>query len=138
MKTRNGFVSNSSSASFVVIGYQMAELGLDKLSNEEKEKIIKESHPKMLESESYKKYGIEDVWYEYINNYCFMGIEGITCIQREGAKVVGVQIAWMDSDEGGLGSKEISLEKVLAIIKPFQDKMGISKLPKVITGTVAC
>jgi len=116
----------------------MEEIGLDKLNDEEKEKIIRECDPKRLESKMYHKYGIDDVWYEFMSNGNFMGINGITGINNEGVMAVGVKIAWITSDGGDLDDKEISLDEVNNIIKKLQDKMGICKPPKIITGTVAC
>lgn len=134
MKIRNGFVSNSSSSSFVIIGYKSSEIFSKDI---DKESIIRKYAPKFLESEANKKYGIEDIWTDFLYNTNF-GIDGVSYLSDDDKSYIGIVLADVKSDEGCVDDTELSLEDIMKKVNALQDIFNIKKLPKIYTGTRSC
>jgi hypothetical protein len=131
MKTRNGFVSNSSSSSFVIIGYPEGKVFPDK------EAALKKYAPKLLDSKDCKEYGVDEVWFDFLGKPGLYG-NGISHLPNDGPGYIGIILADVSSDGGALGDSKISLDGVMKKIKKFQKLFGIIEPPKIITGTRSC
>jgi len=124
MKIRAGFVSNSSSSSFVMIGAEIPEF---ECSTEEQIKLM-------------DKYGIvyskypEDCFTDALYN----GEFGFTYYSEP--SVIGYVVA--DGDDSDFSGEDLSLEEVVDIGKKIKDKVkevtGISIEPKLISGIRNC
>ena len=136
MKSRNGFVSNSSSSSFVIVGYKMGSV-FSELNNEKKEAIIRKYNPKMLSSETFVKYGLDDIWTDFLYSSDF-GIKGVGYLSDDGPGYIGVILADIRSEDSYIQKSEMPIEDVFGKIKALQDAFGISDPPKIITGTRSC
>lgn len=118
MKTRNGFVSNSSSSSFVVVGVEVS-----------KKEFPPEAFLKaVLDEKSFDKIkeDVKEDAYDFL--YRVKEDTDISYLTEDdgagrGKVIIGVNVC--DSEEYGLASHSESLEDVLAKIKPFLKKLGV-------------
>ena len=124
MKIRNGFVSNSSSSSFVILGFKL-EKGTDIA-----ETIIDE----------YEQY--ENGYSEHPQPFSeYKNIEVLTNTE-DGAPdddniVVGKKVIDVHSDEV-LESEVIDFDKIVREVKEFQKEKGIDAPLKMYAGTRMC
>jgi hypothetical protein len=145
MKMRTGFVSNSSSSSFVICGFQVETddpmILIQKLLGITKEDIIKK-----MEAIDYSRGDdIDDGW---ISDYCCENIDtlfeeqGFDIVRRErGNAIVGKTLATIGSEDGGyLEESETDMKEILESLAKIKEKL---KLPeedtfKIFTGTENC
>jgi len=107
MKTRQGFVSNSSTSSFVVIGFYIDDL------KAAREKL--NIDPKLEDSEL-QKYGI---------------IYFYDCIP-----MAGVFLAYVSSDDGQT-EENVNLSEVATKVEEIRVKLGLEGPAKLISGIIA-
>lgn len=137
MKVRSCFVSNSSTSSFVVVGFEIDEDMLDF------EKVIKTLSPADYEvnienNPEWKEYDEEERYevmhevlmdmddYYYCNNF--------ECGKRKNKALIGLLIA--EAYEKELSSSEESLLEILDRVLILAKKLGLSDVkPKLYTGT---
>ena len=106
MKIRNGFVSNSSSSSFLIYGTELEESDIDKflekLGKEKIDKFLKDEHENQLkwskEAEPYES--LE----EYINQNCLSEaldtlLPKVICLAEENEFYYGISPSEMYDDE---------------------------------------
>lgn len=135
MKSRRGFVSNSSSSSFVILGYKSADLLGRNVDKEAMMRNYGTDVDRLLSMAN--KYGIDDAWYEFLYNTNF-GIDGVRYLSDDGDGYVGVAIADVSSDGGYLEKSEVDIDTIMEKVRKLQELFGIDKPPKIITGTRSC
>ena len=108
MKIRNGFVSNSSTCSFLLIGYKVKE------PDDQKSDVFYEKYEKELKLD-----------YEYI--------EG----EKYNEYVVGKMLAWWN-DNDAMDTMDISLDELFKIKEEIKQKMNRKDDPKLFGGTTCC
>jgi len=134
MKIRSGFVSNSSSSSFVLLGIKIEDSNYQQLCENYLDKELLEKEIKeQKESKWYnEKYGVEysEIWWENNNT-----IEGFDIIQDDGPTYFGKTLAEGEYDYLENGS--ISLEEFNEMIEKVKEKFP-DKECKIWYGTYAC
>ena len=117
MKIRSGFVSNSSSSSFVMIGCEVVRKDLKKLWDK-------------LKTEENKEENWEDDIYDllYESDWLYDG-------ERD-RPILGRKLAGQDTDTYQLDNASYTVEKVQKIMKEVEDVIG--KEPKLFMGTRSC
>ncbi|HUX60710.1 MAG TPA: hypothetical protein VMV32_05315 [Ignavibacteriaceae bacterium] len=134
MKKRSGFVSNSSSSSFVIVGYPVNKI----VKEEDKENIIRKHAPQILESDSFKKWGIDEAWTDFLDTSGILGDEGLAHISDDGPGYIGLVLADVSDDGGYLDHNEISLEDALLKVNKLREIFDIKESPSIIIGTRSC
>jgi len=145
MKIRTGFVSNSSTCSFIICGYQFSEkifyqdilqklLGITtegimarmKINNYYKDKQIEDSD-------------IEDYCADWIYDINFKN-DGIDVQTGEGIDriIIGIRIAEFDKDTMQIENSKTSLQKLQEQMKIIGELLGIDVQPKIYTGSYNC
>lgn len=120
MKIRIGFVSNSSSASFVIYGVKFQKVDLDLAKN-----ILQKMSCLIPETED----GIWDAFYN-INR------DNVAVLSDDGAFYIGFIVANISSDGGEMEEQEISLEE---LTKSHEILERFENMPiKLYTGTRSC
>ena len=109
MKIRNGFVSNSSSSSFVIAGIKML---YNDLTEEQREELYDDGDLIVAS-------GPDD---------------GVP----KGFIIIGTPIADVESDNSYLDFSEHSLEDIGKMIFDVEEKTGLKGVPGVYTGTRSC
>lgn len=109
MKTRNGFVSNSSSASFVIVGVKISDKELEKIFNSKNDE-----------------------------DGLFDAIEESEFFREWDEGLFGIKIAEKHSD-GDMESKEYTLDEFARMVQKVSDKTGKDvKEIKIFTGERSC
>ena len=144
MKIRNGFVSNSSSSSFVIIGY--------KISHSEIEEFIKKHAPEEYEKIVEKSFDEElgETCLDTLNDYMYDAIredkvcpEGLSALSDgyTGDLYVGKVIS-DEKDEGFFNrthnSSSLSGEEIMTTINIIKEKMGKKEPPSLMSGSRGC
>jgi len=131
MKTRNGFVSNSSSSSFVIMGFKLN----DNIIN--KEKFIKKFNPKAWVSREDPFTDIDDIFHDTLYD-CDFGIPGAKCLSDDGPGFIGIVLADISSEDSFLDAKTIEVSDCLGRCEQLRKLLEIEDEPRIYTGTRSC
>jgi len=152
MKIRAGFVSNSSSASFVIVGFEVDASD----SKEVVKKIFDLSDEDIMEKMKNSFYGekpedIEDP--DQIKEFCdellydlkdekknFDWLYGEGSVP-DGKMIVGKLLSYIRSDDYGDnidGTSEFTIEELATTIQELKTKMESTEPTKVYTGSMCC
>ena len=124
MKARIGFVSNSSSSSFVLVGY--------KLKEEKRLDILKKLFPKFKDLD-------EDALNEkYWDQEKIMILEGPDDGVAKGTIVVGKIISEINSESYEMQERDMDFKELEESVSEIKELLDIKESPRLITGTRSC
>ena len=130
MKKRNGFVSNSSSSSFVIIGYKIKSLEdiFKKLNPSKYEEIVKEAEEDAWE--------INDILYDYVHdNGLVDGLKFLTDGYGD-SDYIGHIVS--EEKDYQLSNNELSGQEIIKIMEDVKNKAGMEEMPSLIAGSRGC
>lgn len=152
MKTRTGFVSNSSTCSFVICGFKISEKEYDyvnaytMITGKTKEQIIDAIKQYDKENGRPEKeitdYDISDFCSECIE--CDSGSlfddKDITIETGEGVNgvIVGQSICRIGSEGDSLDNEDYDIEETIDRVRKVRDKVGCNAPIKIFVGTKCC
>jgi hypothetical protein len=138
MKKRIGFVSNSSSASFCIIGYEYSydqrEEVLQRVAPE-KLAALQEKYPDRAD-ENKDKWGYEDELYDLLNKYDTFG-DDISYLSNDGSFLIGQQIAVFE-DWGCSKGADLSTEDFVKVAEQVQKAVNETTAARLHIGERAC
>lgn len=143
MKIRNGFVSNSSSSSFVVFGYKIK---VDPNGVDDMKKILGKLDPEALSKlgeqlgeraiGDEERYIIDDMLHEAKNKK--RDDFNIMSDPEDNALYIGYLIADVSSDDNQLAKTECGYEQLASKAAKAKELFGLEGEPKLYTGTRSC
>jgi hypothetical protein len=139
MKLRNGFVSNSSSSSFVAIGFNL-EIG-EFHENELLELIgwdVRSEFNNQTEFTDIREY-VEEYWYDKIDDS--INDNGINIEKTNNKYIVSHEIAHNSTDDGYLDDTEFYLNEAnpyYVAIENIKNKIAPNSKLIIFTGTKEC
>lgn len=134
MKIRVGFVSNSSTSSFCLLGYR-----LEDATTEQKLQILNLLGKKVDIEDPDDEEAVEDAVTEAMWDLDRGNPQEISVVSDDGAVYIGNCFAYVSSEDGGIDELEFDLSKLQAMgekLKSLGDVLG-QKDPKLFVGTVA-
>lgn len=132
MKTRLGFVSNSSSSSFVVLGFTVPK---GSVSQEEVALKLGMVTEEKIKEWKYLEDEVRELFYKRGSPYyCEESGDGGA---PKGRTLIGITIADVSNEEG-LQEKEINFNEILTQAEELRIKLGIEIPLRLYTGTRAC
>lgn len=133
MKTRNGFVSNSSSSSFIVLGFKINTEDYDK------REFLQKYAPKVWAKlgEDVDEMDVEDSFFDFWQQSDLMGIKGAGAVPADDT-YVGVVFADVASDGDSLDDAEYDIADALDTCKKIKKALDLPGDPKLYTGTRSC
>jgi len=132
MKTRQGLVSNSSTSSFIVVGYKLKYDHRDKNSLLE---IVKKLDPTKIDANDTE--AAWDILYELQNEGREDGLE-IFLDGEDGSVYVGIVLADVSSDGDSLENKAYDIKDLVEKCNIAKKLLDTQEDPKIYTGTRAC
>jgi len=132
MKTRNGFVSNSSSSSFVIIGYKLESGSLADLLKQ----INPSKYEELVEKAKKEDYEVEDLLYDYAYDNDL--VEGLRFMTDGYGDHDYIGYVVCEEKDYHLSSNKLSGQEIFDIMKEVQEKAQMFCLPSLITGSRGC
>jgi len=141
MKTRTGFVSNSSSSSFVIFGANIPEKEFNKTKF--LREIVGIEDPKTLDDfEDEDEF--DDYFYNESLDVCRLGDNYFGFNEEDsseaGCVLIGVKIVEGDSDCNDIGENSVSVDELSKKFSELKDKLGLTDEieTKIIVGSKVC
>ena len=139
MKFRNGFVSNSSTSSFVMIGYNLGEMRYSDLCKQYFPKEFEELKKEVAEKYPNDEDVIEDEAWELVHKLSNANeYASVRSCGYSGAMYIGKILDEGADDGNSMGNVDISLEEVEKIASKVQEELSVDKKPGIITATIGC
>ena len=132
MKKRQGFVSNSSTSSFVIIGYEFKNTS----SGDIIKKFFPTKYEEIIKEAAERDYEPRDLLYDYLYKIKWGNNISVLSDGYSGSIYIGNVIA--DENNGRLPNKAFSEKELLGLIKNIQDQLSMSDAPSLIIGTRGC
>lgn len=147
MKIRQGFVSNSSSSSFCLLGIDVTDIDpeiiLRKIASDDeiyKEiKRVEKYFPEYKTDEKQKSQMFEEMFWEMPHNSDYILLEGISNGVPKGMKVFGKFFMDISSSSGCRENGSVSIDEFIDDIEKFRKELDLPKKDvRIYWGTRMC